>query len=249
MSTVQEVTRERPLLTVLTVVYNSRDAIDATVRSVAALKGDDVQYVVVDGGSTDGTLGTLARYSDAIDVMVSEPDRGIYDAMNKGIRMATGRFILHLNAGDRLLRIPRLELKSLAADVLAAAFPVAYTTGKEFVPSADWRLKLVNTLHHQGTFYRVSPSLRYDEQYRTYADFDLNQRLVAAGKMICLPGAVAEHCPDGVSHSPGRFPEVYRIVRNNQGLFYVPACWAYFKCRGVAKRFKVAFGKAIAITP
>jgi glycosyltransferase involved in cell wall biosynthesis len=247
MRTLLELRRELPLLTVLTVVYNSRDAIEDTLRSVAALKGDDVQYVVIDGGSTDGTLVALAQFAGAIDVIITEPDRGIYNAMNKGIGMATGRFILHLNAGDRLLRIPRLELDSLPPDVLAAAFPVAYPTGDQFVPSTGWKLKLANTLHHQGTFYRLSSSLRYDEQYRTYADFDLNQRLRTAGKMVCLPGAVAEHSPDGVSHQPDRFPEVYRIVRNNQGLLYVPACWAYFKMRGLAMRIKGAFGRSPAL--
>lgn len=87
-------------ISVVTVCYNSADTLEATLQSVAAQSHDAVEHVVVDGGSTDGTVEILARWKDRLAVVVSEPDRGLYDAMNKGIGLATGDVIATLNADD-----------------------------------------------------------------------------------------------------------------------------------------------------
>ena len=87
-------------VSVVTVCYNSADTIEDTIRSVLSQRHDQLEYVVVDGGSTDGTLDILAKYRDRIDKCVSEPDRGIYDAMNKGVDLAEGEFVGFLNADD-----------------------------------------------------------------------------------------------------------------------------------------------------
>ena len=87
-------------VSIVTVCYNSADTIEDTIRSVLSQQHDRLEYVVVDGGSTDGTLDILARYRDRIDKCISEPDRGIYDAMNKGVDLAEGEFVGFLNADD-----------------------------------------------------------------------------------------------------------------------------------------------------
>jgi len=87
-------------ISIVTVCYNSVETVEDTVRSVLAQTHDEVEHVIVDGGSTDGTLDVLARYREHIDTIISEPDEGIYDAMNKGIRLATGQIIGCLNADD-----------------------------------------------------------------------------------------------------------------------------------------------------
>jgi len=98
-------TRRKPAtgglkVSVVTVCYNSADTIEDTIRSVLSQQHDRLEYVVVDGGSTDGTLDILARYQDQIDKVVSERDRGIYDAMNKGVHLAEGELVGFLNADD-----------------------------------------------------------------------------------------------------------------------------------------------------
>jgi glycosyltransferase involved in cell wall biosynthesis len=93
-------TADRPLVTVITVVFNGAGEIEETIRSVIQQTYDNVEYIVIDGGSTDGTLEIIGKYGDAIDHWVSEPDRGIYDAMNKGIRLAQGEWLNFMNAGD-----------------------------------------------------------------------------------------------------------------------------------------------------
>lgn len=87
-------------VSVITVVYNAVDKIESTVQSVLGQDYGNLEYIVVDGGSTDGTPDILNRYRDKIDVLISERDDGIYDALNKGILKATGEWIGIMNAGD-----------------------------------------------------------------------------------------------------------------------------------------------------
>jgi glycosyltransferase involved in cell wall biosynthesis len=87
-------------ISIVTVCFNSADTIEDTIRSVLSQQYSRLEYIVVDGGSTDGTLDILARYRDRIAKCVSERDRGIYDAMNKGVRLAEGEFVGFLNADD-----------------------------------------------------------------------------------------------------------------------------------------------------
>ncbi|MDH3648417.1 MAG: glycosyltransferase [Saprospiraceae bacterium] len=93
-----------PKISVITVVFNSRDLLQGTIHSVRDQTLEDLEYVVVDGKSTDGTKELITANLDVIDVWISEPDDGIFDAMNKGLQLASGEFILFLNAGDHLHR-------------------------------------------------------------------------------------------------------------------------------------------------
>ena len=87
-------------ISVITVVFNRRDTIEGTLRSVVSQTYGDVEHIVVDGGSSDGTMVVLNAYRDQIDVLLSEADRGIYDALNKGIALATGDVVGFLHADD-----------------------------------------------------------------------------------------------------------------------------------------------------
>ena len=93
----------KPKISVITVVYNSAPLLQATIDSIAGQSYPNLEYIVVDGGSTDGTVDIIQANADKIARWVSEQDQGIYDAMNKGVRMATGDWINFINAGDSLL--------------------------------------------------------------------------------------------------------------------------------------------------
>lgn len=99
-----DIATDLPLVSIITVVRNAVATVADTVASVAAQTyAGQIEYIVIDGGSTDGTLKVLAEHEGTIDCLVSEPDEGIYDAMNKGLRLARGRYVALLNADDRLL--------------------------------------------------------------------------------------------------------------------------------------------------
>lgn len=91
---------DRPLVSIITVVFNGEKYLDETIQSVITQSCDNVEYIIIDGGSNDGTLDIIKKYEDQIDYWVSEEDTGIYDAMNKGLRLAMGEYVGILNADD-----------------------------------------------------------------------------------------------------------------------------------------------------
>jgi len=96
----RETRPDRPLVSIITVVYNGAATLERTIQSVLGQTYDNIEYIIVDGGSSDGTLDLVRRYWDRLDLWVSERDKGIYDAMNKGIAMATGDVVGILNSDD-----------------------------------------------------------------------------------------------------------------------------------------------------
>ena len=89
-----------PLISVVTICYNAKNDLEKTILSVLSQTYQDIEYIIIDGGSTDGTVDIIHKYSERLFYWISEPDKGIYDAMNKGIKMATGDIIGVLNSDD-----------------------------------------------------------------------------------------------------------------------------------------------------
>ena len=91
---------DRPLVSIVTVVYNGAATLERTIQSVLAQGYENIEYIIVDGGSTDGTIDLLKQYEDRLDLWVSERDKGIYDAMNKGVALCAGEWVALINADD-----------------------------------------------------------------------------------------------------------------------------------------------------
>lgn len=89
-----------PLISIITVVYNAKDALQSTIKSILAQTNSNYEYIVIDGGSTDGTVDVIKEYKQYIAYWISEPDKGLYDAMNKALRVSKGKYIWFMNAGD-----------------------------------------------------------------------------------------------------------------------------------------------------
>lgn len=230
------------LLSIVTVVFRAESELRALIDSIVVLKDADTELIVIDGGSQDDTCAILNSYGDNIDYWVSESDEGIYDAMNKGVSLAQGTFILHLNAGDRLLHIPKQELRTADKNSFdAVAFRVLIDDRIEFKPSFSYSLRFHNTLHHQGTFFRKLALPKYNTEYKVFADFDVNQRLALRGARVALFGdTVASHLSEGVSDipTPTTVSEFFRIIRRNYGALHLPIAWLMCKWRGLVSRIE-----------
>jgi glycosyltransferase involved in cell wall biosynthesis len=181
---------QHPKISVVTVVFNNVDRIEETILSVACQQYANVEHIVIDGGSTDGTVDVIRRYENRLSAWVSEPDKGIYDAMNKGIGRATGEWINFMNSGDRFESATALSFFYDAVpdvDVLYGDAIVEYpgfkTMMKRTPVTKMWkRLPFC----HQATFVRGSlmKEFRFDTRYRMSSDFDLIYRLYLAGKVF-----------------------------------------------------------------
>jgi len=180
-------------LSIITVCRNEATKIDATFDSVRAQTFNDFEHIVVDGASTDGTVGIIERYRDRIGYWCSEPDRGIYEAMNKGIRKARGDYLLFLNGGDSLATPDVLE------NVFSPGYPedilygdmIKDDDGRRYLSSlADYSSSpfffFTHTLPHQGSFIKrklFEDLGLYDESYRLMGDYEFFKRALVKHKV------------------------------------------------------------------
>ena len=117
---------ENTKVTIVTVTYNAKDLLEETIHSVLNQTYTNIEYIIIDGNSTDGTFEIIKKYEDKIDYWVSEPDDGIYYAMNKAIEKASGEWINFMNAGDTFTNFDTVEYvinnKSTNAELLYGDF-------------------------------------------------------------------------------------------------------------------------------
>lgn len=175
-------------LTVITVVYNDVINIESTLKSVINEKSENIQFIVIDGDSSDGTLSVIEKYSSDIDLVTSERDSGIYDAMNKGIRISSGEYIMFLNSGD--LYIPGslsmilADMQNDSPDIFAYAVQIATKTNDEFIllPSLkEVRDPQRMMLPHPGIACKRTLYLKiglFDTSYSSASDLDWLNRVM-----------------------------------------------------------------------
>ena len=189
-----------PKFSIITVTYNAGKVLEDTIQSVVFQTYRNVEYIIVDGGSTDNTLDVVHKYQERICKVISEPDKGLYDAMNKGIRMATGDYLCFLNAGDELHENETLQkivftLKGKELpDVIYGETAIVDEEG-HFLHMR--RLSTPEHLHwksfkegmlvcHQAFLTRRELALAnpYDLRYRFSADFDWCIRIMKQSKYL-----------------------------------------------------------------
>jgi glycosyltransferase involved in cell wall biosynthesis len=173
----------QPLISVITPVYNGAATLEATMLSVFGQDWPRVEYILVDGGSKDGTLDLIAKYKGRV-VWISEPDKGVYDAMNKGVGMASGEWVFFLGSDDRLEDSE--VLTSIFSDLTNADYDLLYgdVTSPSYKGLYDgpftFEKLLSRNISHQAIFYRRSLLARvggYDLRFRMHADWELNIRI------------------------------------------------------------------------
>ena len=165
-------------VSVVTICFNAEDSIERTIVSVLNQTYPGIEYIIIDGASTDGTMRIVNTYRDSISKIVSEPDKGIYDAMNKGIKLATGDWINFMNAGDIFSN------NNVVANFFAKISPsttIAYGDTNFLLSSSVvvWKayplsyMKNMMCFGHQSTFVRLSYHKKhlFDTSFRSSADY------------------------------------------------------------------------------
>lgn len=162
-------------LSIITINYNNCEGLRRTIESVVNQTCRDFEYIIIDGGSTDGSVDVIKQYADQIDYWVSEPDKGIYNAMNKGVAVAKGEYCLFMNSGDCLyneLVIEETGHQLHDDDIITGK--VLYDNGRIFSCPDAITLDFFNnsTLHHQGSFIKTSLQNKYPyrEDFKISAD-------------------------------------------------------------------------------
>jgi glycosyltransferase involved in cell wall biosynthesis len=210
------------IINIITVVFNDAKHIEETIKSVIQQqqKRPDlkIDYFVIDGGSTDGTLEVLKKYNSDIYKWISEADRGIYDAMNKGLNLVTDGYVLYLGAGDKILNLPTLQL--LMSDVKAICGDAIVNGNSVFKSNTDKGLRFGNSLHHQALLIHraIFPAQAFDTKYKAYADYDLNIRLLQSGVDFVYSSDLSAYQMSGGFTETTYMSEMVDIVRSNFGL-------------------------------
>jgi glycosyltransferase involved in cell wall biosynthesis len=177
-----------PSISIITVVYNSRNDIEKTILSIQKQTFKELEYIVIDGGSTDGTIDIIHQYENVIDNWISEPDKGLYDAMNKGILLSKGKFLWFINAGDEIFEDTTLE-KLFAIDCFASDIYYGETalidengnilgsrsqlSNRELPEKLNWKsLQIGMVVQHQSIIVRKEIAPLYNLNYKVAADID-----------------------------------------------------------------------------
>jgi len=160
--------KQLPLITVITVVLNGEKYLEETIKSVINQTYDNVEYIIIDGGSNDCTLDIIRKYEDAIDYWISEKDKGIYDAMNKGIYLATGLFLNFMNCGDCFDNVNTLlRISKFCNERYDVIYSNAKIKNSDKITKCDHKkMRLIHqsilykkTLHDTYGMYLVAPKL------------------------------------------------------------------------------------------
>lgn len=221
----------QPLLTVITIVYNDVKNIERTMRSVLDQTYPNMEYLLIDGNSNDGTLDVIRKYADRVS-FISEPDKGIYDAMNKGISRAKGEYLLFMNSGDEIYApntVEKIFNSEPDADIYYGETEMfnerweslgqrRHTAPEQF----NWRsFRFGMSISHQAIYVRRSIAGYYDLNYKLSSDIDWIIRAAKkAHKIVNTRMYVAKYLVGGMSKKKHRqsLLERFDIFTRHYGL-------------------------------
>ena len=226
-----------PKISIITVIKNKSDFIEETILSIKNQKYENIEHIIIDGGSTDGSLEIIKKYIDHIDYFVSEPDKGNYDAINKGISLCTGDLIGIVNADDILLPDATLILvdyynKYPEIDFFFGSVRKHWGVLSGYYPKKIKYSWFFYTSHSTGFFIKRNAAEingKYSLRYKYSSDFDYFYRLIVHNKFIGTATKKNElfgiFRPGGISHTLNKeehfFEKIQIRVDNNQNKIFI----------------------------
>lgn len=228
----------QPKVSVITITFNAQDTLERTIESVRKQTYSNIEYIIVDGASSDATVDIVKRNADVVSRWVSEPDGGLYFAMNKGIDMATGDYLWFVNSGDEIAAPDTLEAmfaKQPNADVyygdtVMTALDGSVIGGRRLAPPARLTWKSFRNgmlVSHQSFVARKALCPYYDTQFRFSADFKWCIQILQKSKSVVNTELVLSRFLDGGITKRNIVPglkERFRIMTHFYGLFTTVLC-------------------------
>lgn len=237
-----------PKFSVITVTYNAEKVLEDTIQSVITQTYHHVEYIIIDGASKDGTLSVIDKYRDRISRIVSEPDKGLYDAMNKGIALATGDYLCFLNAGDSFHEDDTLQRmvhsisgnelpdvlygETALVDAQRHFLRMRRLSAPEVLTWKSFRQGML--VCHQAFFPRRALVEPYDLKYRFSSDFDWCIRIMKkADTLHNTHLTLIDYLEEGMTtqNRKASLKERFRIMAKHYGLAGTLARHAWFVVR------------------
>lgn len=225
-------------VSVITAVWNDAEHLETTIQSVLSQTYQNIEYIIIDGDSKDGTVDIIKKHSAKTSYWVSEPDKGVYDAMNKGIAASTGDFVIFMNSGDAFhsedaiekMRLYDVEKNTIVYGNVSVKYwdGVVIEKPHEFFRTS-MKFKGVG-ICHQTVFFpgEVLRKMKYDLSYRIASDYDLMYRMWNDGTKFCYRDVVVADYEwgNGISSNPYKLLEVYQENARVCGQQWNPLYWA-----------------------
>ena len=243
------------LLSIITITYNAEQFLERTIQSILAQTDQDFEYIIVDGKSKDGTLQIASTYKNRVNQLISEPDKGLYDAMNKGLKLAKGDFIWFMNAGDEIN--DKETVSRIAQSVVRESLPVpdvlygdtyfvdnegeiqglrSEITPHRLPKNIKWQdMKLGMLVCHQSFIVRKSIAPLYMENNLS-ADVDWEIECLKRAKEVkYLDFVVAKYLTGGVSNQQLKrsLLDRYEVLKKHFGVFGAIVAHVQILWRGV----------------
>jgi glycosyltransferase involved in cell wall biosynthesis len=246
-----------PKVSIITVVYNSSDALKATIESITSQIYPNIEHIVIDGGSTDGSVEVANEYKDHIAYYLTEKDKGLYDAMNKGLRASTGEFVWFINTGDYIednsVLVHLYEHWGLMDDVYYGETNFIDESGKilgtrsqlttrKIPEQLTWKsFRHGQVVSHQSIIVKRELAGEFDLQYKVSADVDWGIRVLKkANSIVNTHQILTKYLVGGFSkqHQQTSWKERFNIFVKHYGWFEAVLFHVYFVLRAICFRIK-----------
>lgn len=234
---------EKPLITVITVVFNGEKHLEETILSIINQNYDNVEYIIIDGGSSDGTLDTIRKYEYAIDYWISKKDKGVYDAINEGICLSLGEVVGLIHVGSALNNMALQNVSKIVrtngnVSIIAGSATLSFDKRKkELFRSKIKSLSPRNTQVLHETLYIPVELYKlyglYDLTFNVSADFSWVSNALRMGTEVVSTDSLFVNyiIPWGLSGDPKKFMlkinDHYRVMRRDVGLFFAIKRYLY----------------------
>jgi glycosyltransferase involved in cell wall biosynthesis len=206
-----------PKISIITVVRNGEKHIEQTIKSIISQTYENLEYIVIDGASTDGTVDIIKKYESNINYWISERDSGLYDALNKGVKCASGDWIIFIHADDYLLNETVISqaavyLNDARTQIVYGKIIFIYPAGGEKTYGHDWEnskktfRRVAMCIPHQATFHARTLFIneQFDTTFRIAGDYDFLLRHLRNHDATFIPVTIAKMRADGISYSASK---------------------------------------------